>query len=124
RGGGRRAARRSSLRTRARRDPVDARSGSLRATERLARVTGPHGVLVVDKPAGPTSHDVVGQLRRALGTRAVGHAGTLDPAASGVLVVAIGEATKLAPHLAASDKSYLASIAFGRATDTLDAAGA
>lgn len=84
---------------------------------------GIHGVLVVDKPAGPTSHDVVAKLRRALGTRAVGHAGTLDPAATGVLVVAIGEATKLVPYLTASDKAYLAGVGFGRATDTLDAAG-
>lgn len=82
-----------------------------------------HGVLIVDKPAGPTSHDVVAALRRTLGTRAVGHAGTLDPAATGVLVVAVGEATKLGPYLTAHEKRYLATIAFGKATTTLDRDG-
>lgn len=82
-----------------------------------------HGVLVVDKPAGPTSHDIVAKLRRTLRTRAIGHAGTLDPAATGVLVVAIGEATKLSPFLTAQDKAYLATVAFGQATTTLDAEG-
>lgn len=85
--------------------------------------TNIHGVLVVDKPSGPTSHDIVAKLRRTLGTRAIGHAGTLDPAATGVLVVAIGEATKLAPYLTAHDKAYLATIELGRATTTLDAEG-
>lgn len=83
----------------------------------------PRGILVVDKPAGPTSHDIVAKLRRALGTRAIGHAGTLDPAATGVLVVAIGEATKLSPYLTAHDKTYLAAVSFGQATTTLDAEG-
>ncbi len=83
----------------------------------------PHGVLVVDKPAGPTSHDVVARVRRALGTRAVGHAGTLDPAATGVLVVAVGEATKLVAYLTAEDKAYRARILLGAQTDTLDAEG-
>jgi tRNA pseudouridine55 synthase len=81
------------------------------------------GVLVVDKPRGPTSHDVVQRVRRALGVRAVGHAGTLDPMASGVLVVAVGEATKLTAWLTAQDKSYDASVALGIETDTLDAEG-
>jgi tRNA pseudouridine55 synthase len=81
------------------------------------------GVLVVDKPGGMTSHDVVGGVRRLLGTRRVGHAGTLDPMATGVLVVLVGEATKLGPYLTADDKRYLAEVAFGRATDTLDADG-
>jgi tRNA pseudouridine55 synthase len=81
------------------------------------------GVLVVDKPRGPTSHDVVQRVRRSLGVRAVGHAGTLDPMASGVLVVAVGEATKLTAWLTAQDKSYDASIALGVETDTLDAEG-
>lgn len=81
------------------------------------------GVLVVDKARGPTSHDVVAKVRRALSTRAVGHAGTLDPMATGVLVVAVGEATKLVPWLSASDKEYEATIALGVATDTLDAEG-
>jgi tRNA pseudouridine55 synthase len=81
------------------------------------------GVLVIDKPAGPTSHDVVKRLRRLLRTPSVGHAGTLDPMATGVLVVAIGEATKLVPWLSAHDKSYEATIALGVETDTLDAEG-
>jgi tRNA pseudouridine55 synthase len=81
------------------------------------------GILVVDKPEGPTSHDVVARLRKALGTRQVGHAGTLDPMATGVLVVAIGEATKLVPWLTSDDKAYEASIALGATTDTLDAQG-
>jgi tRNA pseudouridine55 synthase len=81
------------------------------------------GVLVIDKPRGPTSHDVVARVRKILRTREVGHAGTLDPMATGVLVVAIGEATKLVPYLTAEDKSYEATIALGVATDTLDAEG-
>jgi len=81
------------------------------------------GVLVVDKPVGPTSHDVVARLRRALRTREVGHAGTLDPLASGVLVVAVGEATKLVSYLTAADKEYLATVRLGELTDTLDAGG-
>jgi len=80
-------------------------------------------VFVVDKPLGPTSHDVVAQARRALGTRRVGHAGTLDPLASGVLVILSEEATKLSPWLTGSDKHYLAWIAFGATTPTLDAEG-
>ena len=84
----------------------------------------PEGVLVVDKPGGMTSHDVVARVRRLLGTRRVGHAGTLDPMATGVLVVLVGESTKLGPYLTADDKGYLAEVAFGRATDTLDAEGA
>ena len=85
--------------------------------------TGLHGVLVVDKPRGPTSHDVVGRVRRALGEKRVGHAGTLDPMATGVLVVLVGEATKLAPFLTAEDKRYTARVTLGAATDTLDAEG-
>jgi tRNA pseudouridine55 synthase len=81
------------------------------------------GVLVIDKPRGPTSHDVVRRLRRALGVRAIGHAGTLDPMATGVLVAAVGEATKLVPWLTAHDKGYEATIALGVETDTLDAEG-
>ncbi len=82
-----------------------------------------NGILVVDKPAGPTSHDVVARVRRALRTREVGHAGTLDPMATGVLVVAIGEATKLLAWLTDEDKAYETTIALGVETDTLDAAG-
>jgi tRNA pseudouridine55 synthase len=81
------------------------------------------GVLVIDKPRGPTSHDVVARIRRALATREVGHAGTLDPMATGVLVVAVGEATKLVPWLTAQAKVYEATLALGVETDTLDADG-
>lgn len=81
------------------------------------------GVLVVNKPRGPTSHDVVAEARRLLGTRAIGHAGTLDPMASGVLVLLVGEATKLAQYLTLDDKEYRATVRFGRSTDTLDAEG-
>jgi len=83
----------------------------------------PHGVLVVDKPGGPTSHDVVREARKLFGTREVGHAGTLDPMATGVLILLFGEATKLSAHLTLHDKSYRAMVSFGRATDTLDAEG-
>ena len=79
------------------------------------------GILLVDKPRGPTSHDVVQWARRALGTRAIGHAGTLDPMATGLLVLAVGEGTKLVPYLTADDKRYLATVALGVETDTLDA---
>jgi len=82
-----------------------------------------HGVVVLDKPGGPTSHDLVSKARKALNTRAVGHAGTLDPMATGVLVLAIGEGTKLVPYLTADDKSYAASLVLGVATDSLDADG-
>lgn len=89
----------------------------------MARQSDVHGVLVVDKPRGPTSHDVVAMVRRALGTRAVGHAGTLDPMATGVLVVAVGEGTKLVRWLTADDKAYRATLELGVETDTLDADG-
>jgi tRNA pseudouridine55 synthase len=83
----------------------------------------PHGLLLVDKCLGPTSHDVVAVARRALGTRAVGHTGTLDPTASGLLVVVVGEATKLVNMLAAGEKRYEATIQLGSETHTLDAGG-
>lgn len=82
-----------------------------------------HGVVTLDKPEGPTSFDVVAQVRRVYATKAVGHAGTLDPLATGVLVVMLGEATKLSEYLTAQDKTYVAEIAFGRSTDTLDITG-
>jgi len=82
-----------------------------------------HGVVVVDKPAGCTSHDVVQRVRRALRQRSVGHAGTLDPLATGVLVVALGEGTKLVSHLQSDDKRYDVTIALGTGTDSLDADG-
>jgi tRNA pseudouridine55 synthase len=79
---------------------------------------------VLDKPKGPTSHDMVSKLRRALQTREVGHAGTLDPMATGVLVMVVGEGTKLSPYLTENDKEYLATVELGALTDTLDAEGA
>jgi tRNA pseudouridine55 synthase len=81
------------------------------------------GLLIIDKPAGPTSHDVVARARRALGERRIGHTGTLDPAASGVLPLVVGRATRLARFLSASDKSYEAVIRLGLSTDTGDAQG-
>lgn len=81
------------------------------------------GVVVVDKPAGMTSHDVVARLRRIFGTRKVGHAGTLDPMATGVLVAGIERGTKLLAHLVADDKVYTATIRLGAATSTDDAEG-
>ncbi|EYF03678.1 tRNA pseudouridine synthase B [Chondromyces apiculatus] len=81
------------------------------------------GVLVVDKPRGPTSHDVVWRLRKALRTKRIGHAGTLDPMASGVLVILVGEGTKLGPYLTAQDKHYVTEVALGVGTNTLDAEG-
>ncbi len=81
------------------------------------------GLVIVDKPAGWTSHDVVGKLRRLAGTRRVGHAGTLDPMATGVLVIGIEKATRLLGHLALSRKAYDATIRLGQSTNTDDAEG-
>ncbi len=81
------------------------------------------GVVVVDKPAGLTSHDVVARVRRLAGTRRVGHAGTLDPMATGVLVVGIGRATRLLGHLSGTDKTYEATVRLGASTSTDDADG-
>ncbi|GAA5161055.1 MULTISPECIES: tRNA pseudouridine(55) synthase TruB [Amycolatopsis] len=83
----------------------------------------PPGLLVVDKPPGMTSHDVVARVRRIMGTRKVGHAGTLDPMATGVLVLGIERATKLLGHLALDRKTYLATLSLGSATTTDDAEG-
>ncbi|WWR59723.1 tRNA pseudouridine(55) synthase TruB [Saccharopolyspora sp. SCSIO 74807] len=83
----------------------------------------PPGLLIVDKPAGMTSHDVVSRVRRIMGTRKVGHAGTLDPMATGVLVLGLERATKLLGHLALDTKAYLATIRLGVATSTDDAEG-
>jgi tRNA pseudouridine55 synthase len=82
------------------------------------------GLVIVDKPAGCTSHDVVARIRRLAGTRKVGHAGTLDPPATGVLVVGVNRATRLLHHLVLTDKSYSATIRLGAATVTDDATGA
>lgn len=81
------------------------------------------GVLVIDKPRGPTSHDVVAAVRRAFGIPRVGHAGTLDPMATGVLPLLLGRATRLAQFLSAARKTYTAVVRFGWATDTCDAMG-
>ncbi len=85
--------------------------------------TAPDGIVIIDKPAGVTSHDVVARMRRACGTRAIGHAGTLDPMATGVLVIGVERATKLLGHLMASTKRYDATIRLGVATNTEDAEG-
>ena len=77
----------------------------------------------MDKPAGPTSHDIVDRVRRALGVRRVGHTGTLDPFATGVLPVCVGKATRLARFLAEGDKVYEATVRLGFATTTDDATG-
>ncbi|NBU30885.1 MAG: tRNA pseudouridine(55) synthase TruB [Actinobacteria bacterium] len=90
----------------------------------MARVDADvHGLLVIDKPLGVTSHDVVARTRREFGTRRVGHAGTLDPQASGVLVLGLGKATRLLTYLVADDKEYIATIRLGATTVTDDAAG-
>lgn len=87
------------------------------------RPTAPDGFLVVDKPAGWTSHDVVGRCRRLAGTRKVGHAGTLDPMATGVLVVGVGRATRLLTYVVGAEKAYDATVRLGVGTTTDDAEG-
>ncbi|MEZ5308071.1 MAG: tRNA pseudouridine(55) synthase TruB [Pyrinomonadaceae bacterium] len=82
-----------------------------------------HGAFLVDKPKGLTSHDVVARMRRIAGTRRVGHTGTLDPFATGVLVILVGNATRLARFIDKSEKSYQATISFGYETDTGDLTG-
>lgn len=84
---------------------------------------GPHGVVVIDKPAGWTSHDVVAKSRGVIGTRKVGHSGTLDPDATGVLVLGVGNATRLLRFLTELPKQYAGEIVLGTETSTLDAAG-
>src|ERR1700692_2392038 len=81
------------------------------------------GVLIIDKPAGMTSHDVVALVRKIIGERRVGHTGTLDPFATGVLVVLVGRATRLAQFLSSAEKEYEAIIRLGFATDTGDITG-
>ncbi|MBD3257576.1 tRNA pseudouridine(55) synthase TruB [candidate division GN15 bacterium] len=82
-----------------------------------------HGILLVDKPAGMTSHDVVDRVRRAAGQRSVGHAGTLDPLATGLLVIALGKATKIVRYLTDQSKVYEAEVTLGRTSSTYDAEG-
>jgi tRNA pseudouridine55 synthase len=81
------------------------------------------GILIIDKPAGLTSHDVVARVRRALGTKRVGHTGTLDPFATGVMVILVGKATRLAQFLDKDKKEYIADVQFGFETDTGDVTG-
>ena len=82
-----------------------------------------HGLVIVDKPAGITSHDVVSQLRKRLGERRIGHAGTLDPDATGVLLVGVGYVTRLMKYLSGLDKRYTAEVVMGVETSTLDDSG-
>ena len=96
-------------------------SCSRRSARKELRLTGG---LLIDKPAGPTSHDVVARVRRAFNTRAVGHAGTLDPFATGLLVVLVGKATRLARFVERQVKRYRAEVTLGTATDTDDSTGA
>ncbi len=88
-----------------------------------ARIAAHSGVLVVDKASGLTSFDVVARARRALGERRIGHAGTLDPGAVGVLPLLVGEATKMMAYLVEQDKEYVAIVRLGVATDTQDLSG-
>ena len=88
-----------------------------------AEAAGPSGLVIVDKPAGWTSHDVVGRMRRLAATKKVGHAGTLDPMATGVLVLGVNRATRLLGYLTHADKEYVATIRLGQATVTDDAEG-
>lgn len=90
---------------------------------RRATAEGPDGICCVDKPTGWTSHDVVARVRRLLGTRKVGHSGTLDPMATGLLVLGVGRGTRLLTFLTGVDKTYEATIRFGVETDSLDADG-
>ena len=98
-------------------------AGKDSATTKERRPTSADGIIVVDKPAGMTSHDVVARLRRLCGTRAVGHGGTLDPMATGVLICGIGKGTKLLTYVSGADKSYEATIRLGISTSTDDADG-
>ena len=82
-----------------------------------------HGLAIINKPAGVTSHDVVNQMRKILGERRIGHAGTLDPDATGVLLVGVGYVTRLMQFLSDMDKTYEAEVVFGIETNTLDSAG-
>ncbi len=86
-------------------------------------MTGPRGLLLLDKPSGPTSHDMVYALRRGAHEKRVGHAGTLDPLATGLLVLCLGTATRLSEYLAGKDKRYTARVRLGQTTTTYDAQG-
>ncbi|MCS6770754.1 MAG: tRNA pseudouridine(55) synthase TruB [Kiritimatiellae bacterium] len=97
---------------------------SARLQSRSGRGADPDGLLLVDKPAGPTSHDIVDAVRRLFHFRKVGHGGTLDPGATGLLVLLIGRATKVSQVVMAADKEYEGSMLLGVTTDTHDADGA
>ena len=96
--------------------PTGAAPTGARPARAPRRPTAADGVVVVDKPAGWTSHDVVARMRRIAGTRKVGHAGTLDPMATGVLVVGVGRATRLLTYVVGADKEYLATVRLGETT--------
>src|SRR3954452_10960095 len=81
------------------------------------------GAILIDKPAGPTSHDVVDVIRRRFGIKKVGHCGTLDPAATGLLIIVLGRGTKLSERLMSEDKVYEGTVKFGESTDSYDADG-
>jgi tRNA pseudouridine55 synthase len=102
---------------------IDPSQNPPRLSPRRRRPTASDGLVVVDKPAGCTSHDVVARMRRLAGTRKVGHAGTLDPMATGVLVLGIGRATRLLTYVVGADKEYVATMRLGVATTTDDAEG-
>lgn len=102
-------------------DPLQEPKGNKEERENIKNVVS--GVLVIDKPVGMTSHDVVQVVRRGTGIRRAGHTGTLDPRASGVLVILIGPAVRLSEYVSASDKRYQATIRLGSSTDTFDAEG-
>ena len=87
------------------------------------RIPETHGLVLLDKPAGWTSHDIVAKLRKILGERQIGHAGTLDPDATGLLVIGVGNGTRLMRFLGDMDKTYVCEIVFGSTTDTLDDSG-
>ncbi len=82
-----------------------------------------NGILIINKPAGPTSHDVVDKIRKLTETQKVGHAGTLDPFARGVLIILIGKATKLSENFLKQDKTYIATLLLGKESDTYDKTG-
>lgn len=89
----------------------------------IREFTALDGALLIDKPAGPTSHDVVDAIRRKFGLKKVGHCGTLDPAATGLLIIVLGQATKLSERLMSDDKVYEGTIKLGESTDSYDADG-
>ena len=115
---------RSNARNRAIAESGPPRHGRARSRPMARRrPASTHGLAIVDKPAGVTSHDVVGMLRRRFGERQVGHGGTLDPDATGVLVVAVGMATRLLRFVERTQKEYVGEVVLGTETNTLDAAG-